>query len=120
MVFHHYNQTINNFSHASGAGIGILAVIVVVLTIFMIRYRRMHASLKVISNNNSAENPIMSELACSHVYFEVPIFQNKELEEATKNFDSSQELGQGGFGTVYYGKNKSTYPPSKLEISYRS
>nr|KAJ0219100.1 hypothetical protein LSAT_V11C300124170 [Lactuca sativa] len=28
----------------------------------------------------------------------------KELEDATRNFDPSQELGIGGFGAVYYGK----------------
>lgn len=53
--------------------------------------------------NNSAQNSSMSE---SHVYFEVPIYQYNELREATNNFDSSQELGDGGFGTVYYGMNE--------------
>ncbi|PKI32699.1 hypothetical protein CRG98_046906 [Punica granatum] len=71
-------------------------------TEYRCRCRRMHASLTVLSENNSAENSLMSELAGTRVYFEVPIFQNKELEEATNNFDSSQELGDGGFGTVYY------------------
>ncbi|PHT48235.1 putative serine/threonine-protein kinase [Capsicum baccatum] len=37
-------------------------------------------------------------------YFGVPVFSYSTLEEATNNFDSSQELGDGGFGTVYYGK----------------
>ncbi|OWM86296.1 hypothetical protein CDL15_Pgr011120 [Punica granatum] len=87
-----------------GAGSGALAIIIILPLIFIISCRRMHASLTVLSENNSAENSLMSELAGTRVYFEVPIFQNKELEEATNNFDSSQELGDGGFGTVYYGK----------------
>jgi hypothetical protein len=31
------------------------------------------------------------------------VFSYNELEEATNCFDSSKELGDGGFGTVYYG-----------------
>ncbi|KAI3733932.1 hypothetical protein L6452_13391 [Arctium lappa] len=36
--------------------------------------------------------------------FGVPVFSYTELQDATHNFDPSQELGDGGFGTVYYGK----------------
>ncbi|KAK5802936.1 LEAF RUST 10 DISEASE-RESISTANCE LOCUS RECEPTOR-LIKE PROTEIN KINASE-like 1.2 isoform X2 [Gossypium arboreum] len=34
----------------------------------------------------------------------VHLFTYKELGEATNNFDSNKELGDGGFGAVYYGK----------------
>lgn len=37
-------------------------------------------------------------------YFGVQVFNYSELEEATDNFNPSRELGDGGFGTVYYGK----------------
>ncbi|XP_048327200.2 LEAF RUST 10 DISEASE-RESISTANCE LOCUS RECEPTOR-LIKE PROTEIN KINASE-like 1.4 isoform X4 [Ziziphus jujuba] len=36
-------------------------------------------------------------------YFGVQVFTYAELEEATDNFNPSRELGEGGFGTVYYG-----------------
>ncbi|XP_050937952.1 LEAF RUST 10 DISEASE-RESISTANCE LOCUS RECEPTOR-LIKE PROTEIN KINASE-like 1.4 isoform X3 [Cucumis melo] len=34
----------------------------------------------------------------------IRVFNYAELETATNNFDRSRELGDGGFGTVYYGK----------------
>ncbi|CAN4079941.1 unnamed protein product [Withania somnifera] len=37
-------------------------------------------------------------------YFGAHVFSFAELEEATNNFDQSKELGDGGFGVVYYGK----------------
>ncbi|XP_019059319.1 PREDICTED: LOW QUALITY PROTEIN: LEAF RUST 10 DISEASE-RESISTANCE LOCUS RECEPTOR-LIKE PROTEIN KINASE-like 1.3 [Tarenaya hassleriana] len=42
-----------------------------------------------------------SNLGNGSVYFGVKVFGYEELEEATENF--SKELGDGGFGTVYYG-----------------
>jgi len=38
-------------------------------------------------------------------YIGVQYFTYSELEEATNYFDPSKELGEGGFGTVYFGKN---------------
>ncbi|XP_022992817.1 LEAF RUST 10 DISEASE-RESISTANCE LOCUS RECEPTOR-LIKE PROTEIN KINASE-like 1.3 isoform X1 [Cucurbita maxima] len=35
---------------------------------------------------------------------DVQVFSYAELEKATQNFNRSRELGDGGFGTVYYGK----------------
>lgn len=45
-----------------------------------------------------------SDLERGSTYFGVQVFTYTELEEATQQFDPSRELGEGGFGTVYYGK----------------
>ncbi|KAI4295038.1 hypothetical protein MLD38_040695 [Melastoma candidum] len=45
-----------------------------------------------------------SDLEKGSMYFGAQLFSYQELEEATDSFDPSKELGDGGFGTVYYGK----------------
>ncbi|XP_030508821.2 LEAF RUST 10 DISEASE-RESISTANCE LOCUS RECEPTOR-LIKE PROTEIN KINASE-like 1.3 isoform X2 [Cannabis sativa] len=45
-----------------------------------------------------------SDIEKGSTYFGTQVFSYTELEEATDNFDPSKELGEGGFGTVYYGK----------------
>lgn len=42
-------------------------------------------------------------------HFLVKYFDYNELEKATENFHPSKELGNGGFGTVYYGMSNSYY-----------
>lgn len=44
-----------------------------------------------------------SDLGKASTYFGVQVFSYAELEEATENFNPAKELGDGGFGTVYYG-----------------
>lgn len=44
-----------------------------------------------------------SDFENSASYLGVKVFSYDELEEATEHFNESQELGDGGFGTVYYG-----------------
>ncbi|GKV50241.1 hypothetical protein SLEP1_g56953 [Rubroshorea leprosula] len=61
----------------------------------------------ILSTMNSESIPsyssVKSGLEKGSTYFGVQVFSYAELEEATDNFDPSKELGEGGFGTVYYG-----------------
>ncbi|KAI7758144.1 hypothetical protein M8C21_010591, partial [Ambrosia artemisiifolia] len=45
-----------------------------------------------------------TEVGNKSTYFGTHVFTNEELEAATDGFHDSRELGDGGFGTVYYGK----------------
>lgn len=47
-----------------------------------------------------------SDVEKGSIYFGIPLFSYSELLEATDKFSESKELGDGGFGTVYYGKLK--------------
>nr|GMC97026.1 LEAF RUST 10 DISEASE-RESISTANCE LOCUS RECEPTOR-LIKE PROTEIN KINASE-like 1.4 isoform X3 [Ipomoea batatas] len=51
-------------------------------------------------------------------YFGAQLFRYAELQDATNNFDQSKELGDGGFGTVYYGI--STKPSLSFRCSHLS
>ncbi|KAI7758170.1 hypothetical protein M8C21_032568, partial [Ambrosia artemisiifolia] len=47
------------------------------------------------------------ELEDASAYFGASVFSYTELQDATQHFDSTKELGDGGFGTVYYGNDLS-------------
>ncbi|XP_056165168.1 LEAF RUST 10 DISEASE-RESISTANCE LOCUS RECEPTOR-LIKE PROTEIN KINASE-like 1.2 isoform X2 [Syzygium oleosum] len=86
-----------------GHGIGIGSLIIGLLS-YVIYLKRKNASHKLHLRNNTSCPYSNSDMGERSVYFEVPIFTSSELEEATNNFSASNELGDGGFGTVYYGK----------------
>ncbi|KAK7280443.1 hypothetical protein RJT34_25507 [Clitoria ternatea] len=77
----------------AGIGIGIPGIIIVGLLIIWYRKSRFVP--------NSYSNPYAESIS---VNYGVPVFTYKDLQVATKNFDHSRELGEGGFGIVYYGK----------------
>ncbi|XP_021638866.2 LEAF RUST 10 DISEASE-RESISTANCE LOCUS RECEPTOR-LIKE PROTEIN KINASE-like 1.2 isoform X3 [Hevea brasiliensis] len=68
------------------------------------RKRKPNAPSSFVSRSITSDFASKSDIERGGLYFGVPVFTYAELEEATKNFDSAKELGDGGFGTVYYGK----------------
>ncbi|XP_068641763.1 LEAF RUST 10 DISEASE-RESISTANCEUS RECEPTOR-LIKE PROTEIN KINASE-like 1.2 isoform X1 [Aristolochia californica] len=93
---------------AIGVGCGVGGFLVACLLSFLVqkylRQRRQAASKTLLSQNFSPDPSSKRDLEeCPSILY-THIFSYKELEEATNNFDSSRELGDGGFGTVYLGK----------------
>ncbi|KAK8569163.1 hypothetical protein V6N13_107025 [Hibiscus sabdariffa] len=55
------------------------------------------------SQTNSSYSTSKYDIERGSSYFGAHVFSYEELEEATDNFNPSKQLGEGGFGTVYYG-----------------
>ncbi|XP_050225377.1 LEAF RUST 10 DISEASE-RESISTANCE LOCUS RECEPTOR-LIKE PROTEIN KINASE-like 1.1 [Mercurialis annua] len=89
----------------TGVVCGAMVLTTVVLAIFFwYRHNRKNASTNLQRTNTYSRAFSKSDLENANIYFGLSIFSYSELEDATKNFASENELGDGGFGTVYYGK----------------
>ncbi|CAK8534089.1 unnamed protein product [Lathyrus sativus] len=89
--------------------LGAFAVIVAIYFFYKRRKNKTYAKSYVQSRSLSSELTSKDLESGSQYFgrsqnFGVQHFTYSELEEATNYFDPSKELGEGGFGTVYYGK----------------
>ncbi|KAI7745308.1 hypothetical protein M8C21_003906 [Ambrosia artemisiifolia] len=74
---------------------GCLIIFALAIGVFLTRRAYKRQVVTYVDKSRELEDP--------SVYFGVSIFSYAELQDATNHFDSSRELGDGGFGTVYYG-----------------
>ncbi|QHO36071.1 hypothetical protein HN51_029436 [Arachis hypogaea] len=89
---------VTDMSLAMKLGLGIGVSVIIIIGVLLIIWSRKARCGVGLSPNTEPES-------CS-VFFGIPVFSYKDLELATKYFDRSRVLGDGGFGTVYYGKLK--------------
>ncbi|GFP85383.1 probable serine/threonine-protein kinase at1g18390 [Phtheirospermum japonicum] len=94
-----------NIFHCERASGGVVLLIIGFLVSFIFWQRKKRRNEDyLLSRNLSFDPSSKSDVDGASTYFGIPIFSYTELEEATSNFDPSKELGDGGFGTVYYGE----------------
>ncbi|XP_023766298.1 LEAF RUST 10 DISEASE-RESISTANCE LOCUS RECEPTOR-LIKE PROTEIN KINASE-like 1.1 [Lactuca sativa] len=79
------------------AGSAFIIILFIVISIIWCRYKNSPFSYF----SSKGKSPHVED---GSIFFGVSVFSYTELEDATQNFDPSLELGNGGFGAVYYGK----------------
>nr|GME03029.1 LEAF RUST 10 DISEASE-RESISTANCE LOCUS RECEPTOR-LIKE PROTEIN KINASE-like 1.2 isoform X2 [Ipomoea batatas] len=85
---------------------------------YLRRQKKRSVSSSYLMSRSVPSNPSSStiDLEGGSNYHGVPLFDYTELEEATNSFDARNELGDGGFGTVYKGEKKHIFPLSISKV----
>ncbi|XP_016557201.2 LEAF RUST 10 DISEASE-RESISTANCE LOCUS RECEPTOR-LIKE PROTEIN KINASE-like 1.1 isoform X1 [Capsicum annuum] len=86
---------------------GVGSVIITSLVVYFIwHYKKRKISSPHFLSTRRLSDVFNHDVEGGSIYFGVPVFCYSELEEATNEFSSCRILGDGGYGTVYYGKLK--------------
>ncbi|KAH0775360.1 hypothetical protein KY290_012497 [Solanum tuberosum] len=103
------SQGRNRIGVKIGIGFGMAAFTALMAgVIFLIhrcrQNRKSYAGSSLITRSILSYPSSMKDPEKANIAMGVHLFDYTELEEATNNFDSKKELGDGGYGTVYKGK----------------
>ncbi|KAJ8476131.1 hypothetical protein OPV22_019858 [Ensete ventricosum] len=90
-----------------GVSVGVGGLVIVsFLGLFLYRRKRRNQLSPVLLSRRASSEPISSkkdpELGDGQ-HYGTQVFEYEELQEATDGFNASNEVGEGGFGTVYKG-----------------